>query len=144
MVNILNNEISPQKSDLFSLRQLFLAMKLIFYTAPIDNQLLNRMPINWRLWKTFRFQGEHMAITETEITSFTQYFDSISDLTSSWYFPTGLRPWLRGQSDASKAPIPGVFRNSYKEHDLTNSFRQRAGNTSAGPTAHLRTVLPCG
>jgi FRG domain len=73
-----------------------------------------------------------MTIAEHKIQSIPEYLETVKKVTAHWYRPTGLNPWFRGQSDASKAPRPSVFRKSMKEHDLTTFFIQRAGTFIEG------------
>jgi len=68
-----------------------------------------------------------MAIQETVVTCLTEYLEAVARATQNWYLPTGIFPWFRGQADASKPPLPGVFRKSIKEHDINAMFVQRAG-----------------
>ena len=71
-------------------------------------------------------QSKSMSIAEIRVTSITDYLAAIKKSTAHWYKPTGLNPWFRGQSDATKPPHPSVFRRPMKEHDLTTFFIQRA------------------
>ena len=68
-----------------------------------------------------------MPIRETEITCLAEYLEAVADATKAWQLPTGIFPWFRGQPDASKPPLPGVFRTGIKEHDMNATFVQRAG-----------------
>lgn len=68
-----------------------------------------------------------MPIRETVVTCLTEYLESVAAATKSWSLPTGIFPWFRGQSDAAKPPLPGVFRSGIKEHDMNATFIQRAG-----------------
>jgi hypothetical protein len=79
-----------------------------------------------------------MTIYSEPITSLHEYLDKIKVITKHWYFPTGMTPWFRGQSDASNPPLPGVFRRPAKEHDLTTFFIQRAGMYSTVPLPRSR------
>jgi hypothetical protein len=68
-----------------------------------------------------------MAIKEVMVKSVAEYLEGVKDSIASWYRPTGLNPWFRGQANAEWAPRPSLFRKGGKEHDVTASFMQRAG-----------------
>jgi hypothetical protein len=67
-----------------------------------------------------------MVTCETTVTCLTEYLEAVDRVTSKWSLPTGIFPWFRGQSDAAKPPLPGVFRSAIKEHDINAVFQQRA------------------
>ncbi len=69
-----------------------------------------------------------MAIQEISISSFSDYLDTIKELTSDWKLDKGVKPYFRGQSDGSKPPLPRLFRKggAENERDLTSFFKRRA------------------
>jgi hypothetical protein len=70
----------------------------------------------------------------SEVSSVRDLLDAVERDTKDWKCVGHVRPWFRGQSDASKPPIPSVLRTitttngvfSYDEFHMTTMFRLKA------------------
>lgn len=70
------------------------------------------------------------------IRSIDEFLEDVRRRTAGWFRENFSTPWFRGQRDASRAPIPSIFRRGYYEREpaLCSTFRLRApafGHTPA-------------
>lgn len=47
---------------------------------------------------------------ETCVQTVLEYIECVKNDTTEWELLLGCAPWFRGQADARKPPLPGVFR----------------------------------